>query len=83
MMSGGEVQSHGCGHVQFHQNHTGVTGNHDHTLNLGSNHGHDHDERDVRYTWYDYANNRYGHGLPPAGADGWHLHCLITKVGGM
>ena len=81
LMSGGEVQAHGCGHTQFHQNHSGVTGDHASTLTFAADHGHSHRERAVSYTWYNYTAQTSGHGQPPAGADGWHLHCLI--IGGI
>ena len=76
LMSGGEVQAHGCGHVQFHQNHSGVTGDHASTLTFATDHGHSHSERTVSYSWF--KGQTFGYGQPPAGAMGWHLHCLIT-----
>ena len=80
-MSGGEAQAHDCGHVQFHQNHSGETGDHDSTLTFATDHGHSHQERSVAYTWYNHSSQSSGYGQPPSGADGWHLHCLI--VGGI
>ena len=83
LMSGGEVQAHGCGHVQFHQNHSGETGDHASTLTFATDHGHSHSERTVSYSWYD-GTSGYGYGQPPSdrpNAEGWHLHCLY--IGGV
>ena len=79
----GDVEAHSCGHVQFHRNHTGVTADHASTLTFATDHGHNHKERAVSYSWYKGTGNSTtsGSGLPPAGAEGWHLHCLI--IGGL
>ncbi len=82
LTSGGEVQAHNCGHPEFHQNHSGVTGDHASTLTFAADHGHSHRERAVSYSWFD--GQSFGYGLPPANrpnAEGWHLHCLI--IGGI
>ncbi len=79
VMPADEAQAHDCGHVQFHQNHSGETGDHDSTLTFATDHGHNHQERAVIYTWY--KGQSFGYGQPISGAQGWHLHCLI--VGGV